>query len=229
MKKDKKKKIEKSEPVNESLGAQAVDRRSVYFVGTLVLLVILTIIYFVIRPEVNKVYSKKNSFEEQRLRLEQIKENAAKVGQYTELTEEIDKDGRFLDNILVNKDDPVRLIKVIEGVAKEELIEIKISQYTPPKKKKTPTLELSEPKPEDEKKQAEDEEDDKNKIWLRLKTKSNYKSFLNFYYRLENMGTIFFIDSVKISKTGNTRGLRGGDETPIDQAEGDIILSVSTQ
>ncbi len=223
------KKLKKKTPKSENLSNQAKLSKKYVWITVVVLVgVFLAMIFFVILPDVKRVYQKKDDFESQKLRMEIIKESAIKARDYSELIEGIRADSILLDRAVIEKESEVELIRAIEEISKSVGSTVKIEHYISPRKKVQPQLELSGATTDLEKleEQQRQEEIEKQTVRLILNVEGNYKQFLEFYYKLENMSYVFNVDSIELKKPQSSVGLSSDDEKlPPDFVQGKVIIS----
>jgi hypothetical protein len=182
-----------------------------------------SLIFFVIKPIAKSVYQIKDDFEADKLKLEIIKEDAAQSHIFVELVDNLGKDQELVENALIKKDSIIVFIQDTEKIAKEVGNEVNISQISTAKVQKATSNETEDAK----KLRLEKEAVEKNKVSLALKISGNYKQFLEFLYKLENMTYIFEIESIEIGNSSNRYGaeLKATEEAPVDFTVANVIIS----
>lgn len=182
-----------------------------------------SLIFFVITPIVKSVYQIKDGFEEDKLKFEIIKEDAVQSHVFVELVENLGKDQELVENALIKKDSIIVFIQDTEKISKEVGNEVSISQISTAKVQKAASNETAEAA----KLRLEKEAAEKNKVGLALKVSGNYRQFLEFLYKLENMTYIFEIESIEIGNSSNRYGaeLKAAEEAPIDFTVANVIIS----
>lgn len=182
-----------------------------------------SLIFFVITPIVKSVYQIKDGFEEDKLKFEIIKEDAVQSHVFVELVENLGKDQELVENALIKKDSIIVFIQDTEKISKEVGNEVSISQISTAKTQKAASNETAEAA----KLRLEKEAAEKNKVGLALKVSGNYRQFLEFLYKLENMTYIFEIESIEIGNSSNRYGaeLKAAEEAPIDFTVANVIIS----
>ena len=189
-----------------------------------IILMVFSLIFFVIKPIVKDVYKTRDGFEEDKIKFEIIKKDAAQSNIFVELVDNLGKDQKLVENALIKKDSIVIFIQDIESIAKEIGNKVNISQISTSKSSNAVASTETE---EEKKKRLEDVAKEKNKVRLSLEISGNYKRFLEFLYKLENMTYIFEIESIEISNFSGryNNELKASEEAPVDFTIGTIVLS----
>lgn len=185
--------------------------------------VIISLIFFIIKPIVVGVYKTKDVFEEDKLKLEIIKKDAMQSHVFIELVDNLGRDQKLVENALIEKDSIVIFIQDVEKIAKEVGNEVGIAQLATVKTKKTASDETKQKATENSKESATE----KNKVRLELEVKGNYRQFSEFLYKLENMTYVFQVEALEVTNSSDRLGssLRATEELPIDFTTGKIVLS----
>jgi Tfp pilus assembly protein PilO len=180
--------------------------------------------YFFVIPSIKKAFETKDEFEEKKLIFEGLKDDAANSQNYDDLLENIKENQALLENALIEKGDEVIFIEKIESVAEEvgSKIEIEYLKATPKRVKIAPADQSAEALAQ----QKEQEKQDANRVVLMLKIDGNYRSFLEFLYKIENMPYVFRVESVEIGKGSKSGTMKLGEESePPDFTQGNVLIS----
>jgi len=198
-------------------------KKIIYTTAFAMVVVIGLATYFFVIPSIKKAFENKDEFEEKKLILEGLKDDAANSQNYDDLLENIKENQALLENALIEKGDEVIFIEKIESVAEEvgSEIEIEYLKATPQRAKITPADQSAEALAQ----QKEQEKQNANKVVLMLKVKGNYRSFLEFLYKIENMPYIFQIESVEVGKGSKSGSLVWDEENPPDYTQGGVLIS----
>ncbi len=181
------------------------------------------VMFFVIIPSINKVYSSKDEFEEDKLHFESIKQDAAKAKSYSDLLVNIKDNEDLLENALIKSGAEVMFIERIEAIGGEAGNDVEIKYQTAdPKRAKVSAIGQDKKAIEEQKRQ---EQLEKSRINLLVTTKGNYRSFLKFIYKLENLPYVFQIESVVIDKSRRSKGLVSDEDRLPSYTEGKILIS----
>lgn len=176
------------------------DNKIVLVVIALVItLVVAALVFFLAIPRAKKVYEARDNFEEQKLRFDIIKKDTLKSREYAELIANLKEEQNLLEKALIQKDNEVGFIEEIEGVADQVGNSVKIDYIPYVKKKVAPSVFADQATLE---KQEQEEELEKKKVKLKLEVKGNYQQFLQFFYRLENLPFVFYVDSIYVVGSG---------------------------
>ena len=198
-------------------------KKTVSLIATAMVIVTGLMVYFVIIPSVKKVYGTKDEFEEKKIHYDNLKKDAANAQSYADLLVNINNNKELLENSLIEKGDEVLFIEKLEGVADDVGNEIEIEHRKPsPKQIKIAPEDQSAEAIEEQKRQ---EELEATRVLLLVKVKGNYRTFLEFLYKVENMPYIFEIDSIEVTKGSRKGKLILGEERPPDYTEGEVLIS----
>lgn len=199
-------------------------KKLICIVLSVVIVAVGLTILFVILPFIEKVHMVKDDLEEEKLVFNLMKDDVTRAESYSGLLVNIKENEDLLENALIKKDEEVAFIKRIEEIARQVGGEILIEPHTvSPKKEKVSILDQSQEAIEERK---QEEELKKSRVYLMINIKGNYRTFLEFMYKFENMPYVFDIKSVLVDKGGGTRGsLLNDKEDPLDHTEGHILIS----
>lgn len=199
-------------------------KKIIYTSLALTMAILACLVVFVVVPMVEKAYTAKDEFEIKKLQFEAIRADANDAKRFTDLVASLGEDQELVEKAAIREDSIVGFIEEIELIAFNVGNEIEIvhkkSEIT---RRKAPSILPTDP--EQEKKQKEEEEREKNAVKLELIVMGNYKQFLGFFYKLENMTYVFNIESFKVVKARNSRASRDMEEVPPDHTEGRIVIS----
>jgi len=198
-------------------------KKVVSVIAISMIVVIGLAIYFFAIPAVKKVYTIKDEFEEKKLHYENLRNDAANAESYADLLVNINDNKDLLENALIKKGAEVSFIEKLEGVAQEvgNEIEIEHRKATPKKIKRSPEDQSAEAIAEAKKQ----EKNEASRVLLMVQVKGNYRTFLEFLYKLENMPYVFEIESIEISKGSRSGKLFLSEEQTPDYTEGNILIS----
>lgn len=198
-------------------------KKMISVIAFTVIAVIGLALYFFVIPAVKKVYTTKDEFEEKKLHYENLKDDAANAKIYADLLVNINDNKELLENALIKKGSEVSFIERLEAVAQEVGNEIEIEhRVTTPEKIKISPEDQSAEAIEEQKKQ---EELEASRVLLMVNIKGNYRTFLEFLYKIENMPNVFRIDSIEVSKGSKAGKYFMEEEYPPDYTEGNILIS----
>jgi len=156
------------------------------------------VVFFIINFLYERVYQAKDDLARENLILDNLIEEGSKVDKYKELEEKMQFNSQIVDEAVVKEGNEIELIKKLEEVAGEANIKIEINEHDPPKKvpatvsKKTDELDSTE--------QASPlvpAEPEIKVNYFMISMKGTYPQFLNFLHKLENLGLIVKIESIK--------------------------------
>lgn len=157
----------------------------------LVLIIIAGLILFVANPLHQKVQSRKDEVEQNKLKLENIKEEGDRWQEYREQRENIEKNEELLKDSSVSSGRQIDLIKKLEEIAQEEGVLIDIqNQETKDDKKNA--------KKTNDKEKEVDANADVDEVVFLLNLEGEYNEILDYLYKLENLNYILNISSVNI-------------------------------
>lgn len=184
---------------------------------------IVSLVFFVIKPILKEVYQTKDIFEEDKLKFETIKADAVNSHVFIKLVEDLGKDQALVEKALIKKSSIVVFVQDIEKIAEESNNKVFISQLATGKVSKAPSEETEEQKIARLAKIAAE----KKKVRLALEVQGTYKEFLKFLYKLENMTYIFEVESIDIGNSSNKyeSALKSTEKAPIDFTVGRIEIS----
>jgi len=194
-------------------------------IGTIffIVAVVFALLFFVVNPIIKDVYTTRDQFEEDKIEFKAIKKDADQSHVFVDLVENLGKDQELVENALIKKESVVLFIQDIEKISRELGNEVQIAQLPAQKAQKAPSQET----PEQKKARLALIEVEKKKVRLSLKVEGNYKNFLRFLYKLENMTYVFKVDSINIGNASDRFGdtLKSTEENPIDFTVGKIAVS----
>lgn len=207
----------------ESDGANKT-KKLVYIALLVVVVAIGLAVFFAAIPGVEKVYTTKDEFEEQKLKHELVRKDAANAKSYADLLVNIKNNQDLLENALIKEGAEVEFIKKIENIANDVGNEVEIEhKEIEVKRVRTPTS--ADQSAEEIARQKKEAERAKNKIGLLVTVKGNYRNFLEFLYKLENMPNVFEIESVVVGKGRSMGSLVLGEDKAPEYTEGSILIS----
>ncbi len=188
-----------------------------------IIVMVISLVLFVISPIVESVYQTKDDFEEDKMKFEIIKKDAVQSQVFVELVDNLGKDQKLVENALIKKDSIVIFIQDTEKISKEVGNSVNISQISAVKASKAASSETEE----DKAKRLAELAKEKNKVRLSLEITGNYKQFLEFLYKLENMTYVFEIESIEVGNSSNKyiSELKATEEYPVDFTIGKVTLS----
>ncbi|MEA1925775.1 MAG: hypothetical protein U9M90_00815 [Patescibacteria group bacterium] len=198
--------------------------KKIIFITLLVMCAVVGLVmFFVIIPSINKMYSSKDELEENKLHFESIKQDVAKEKSYSDLLINIKNNENLLENALIKSGAEVAFIEKIEAIGSEagNGVEIKY-QKIEPKRVKVSVVKQDKETIEKQKRQ---EQLEKSRINLLITVKGDYGSFLEFIYKLENLPHVFKIESVMIDKGSRSRILTSNEDRLPNYTEGKILIS----
>jgi hypothetical protein len=194
--------------------------------GALALMVVVLAcsIIFLVFPMVKKVYENKDGFEEKKLEFDAIRKDAAEAKKFSDLVSDLGQGQELVEKAVINEDSIVEIIREIEGISMEVGNEIEIVHKKVVSKRSAPSV--LNPDPEAEKARKEAEQREKNTVRLEVIVHGNYKQFLAFFYKLENMTYVFNIESFKVIGSRSSAGILSKDEdVPLDWTKGSVVVS----
>lgn len=202
------------------------NKRNLFLIILIVLGIILGIIFVFVQPLINNIYDEKDSLEENKLKIEDLKKESTKTKEYREQKEDLELNQGFIEKAVIKKEEEIKFIETLENVAENAGAKASIELYVPPKVKKKKTTEAN--------KEAdnETEEEKKNKSYFMISLKGSYKQFLTYFYELENLNYIFKISSVNVRAISEL-DLKNKNETERaldkDKIQADILISFNVQ
>ncbi len=188
-----------------------------------ILVMVVSLVFFVITPIIKSVYQTKDAFEEDKIKFETIKKDAIQSQVFVELVDNLGKDQKLVENALIKKDSIVVFIQDVEEISKEVGNNVSISQISSIKAQKVASTETEEAAQE----RMAQLQKEKNKVRLSLEIGGSYKQFLEFLYKLESMTYIFEIESISVGNSSSKYNfeMKSTEEVPVDFTVGNIILS----
>lgn len=199
-------------------------KKLIYLVLFLTIATVGLAVFFAVRPTIKKVYVVKDEFEERKLQFEITRKGAANAKSYEDLLVNIKNNEELLENALIKKGVEVEFIEKVEAIASDVGNEVEIEHVETDKKKKVVSANADQSAEAIEQRKQE-ELKEQSRIGLVVTAKGNYKNFLEFLYKLENMPNVFEVDSVSVVK-GSSRGRLVVDEGEApDYTEGSVYIS----
>lgn len=199
-------------------------KKLIYLVFFLTIVTVGLVVFFAVRPTIKKVYTVKDEFEEQKLQFELVRKGAANAKSYEDLLVNIKNNEDLLENALIKKGVEVDFIKKIEAIASDVGNEVEIEHVKTDKKKEIVSANADQSE-EAIKQRKQNELREQSRIGLIVTAKGNYKNFLEFLYKLENMPNVFEIDSVSIIKNRSKGRFTMEEKVALDYTEGNIFIS----
>lgn len=207
------------------MNEESVKKSKRFLIISILILIglVISLIFFVIKPIVKEVYQTKDVFEEDKLKFEAIKKDATKSHVFVKLVEDLGKDQALVEEALIRKSSIVVFVQDVEKITEEGGNKVFISQMAMKKASKASSKETVEQKAA----RLAKIEAEKKKVRLALEVQGTYKEFLKFLYKLENMTYVFEIESIEIGNSSNRYGsaLKSVEKAPADFTIGRIELS----
>ncbi|MEA2007157.1 MAG: hypothetical protein U9O20_03300 [Patescibacteria group bacterium] len=196
----------------------------VYGVLAMMMVVSACLMIFLIVPMVKKVYGNKDGFEEKKLEFDAIRKDAADAKKFSDLVADLGQDQELVEEAVINEDSIVEFIREIELISTEVGNEIEIVHKKVVAKRRAHSALNQDPEAEKAKQEAAEKE--KNTVRLEVIVHGNYRQFLEFFYKLENMTYVFNIESFKVTgsrSSGSILSLK--EDVPPDWTKGIVTVA----
>ena len=168
----------------------------------------LVLLFLVVIPLTKKVYQQKDALEEAKLTLERDRKN---VDKYKENLEYLRENSDLSENIRVDENNRVQFIEDIEKIALEQELELEISIHQPVSSNKQKAA--------------------VEQTFLKINLEGDYEKFMNFVYKVQNIGYFVAIKSVSVEKFDDSKIkiLKNGnvDLNNLPEIEGEVIISLN--
>lgn len=171
-------------------------------------IILVGLLYYLVHFLMGKILIEKNSFEREKFGLEYLIKEGNKLDKYQDLSEKMNENQMAIENAIIGKEEQIKLIESLEGVASDLNVYIKKQSYTPPKKKKITQEEAVAPSENSsaatqdqtaQQSSQQQEESSKNKSYLMVTFIGSYENLLKFIYKVENLEHAVEIQSLKAS------------------------------
>ena len=195
-------------------------KNSIYLTLFLVLIIIVFLFVFVLVPSVKKAYSTKDELDHKKLQFERMQGDAVKAKEYSELVAGLQEEEEMLGRAIIKREDIVSFFKELELISERSGNSISIShvkEVGTPKELEDPTLTNVE--------RAQKEAILKNTVRLLIVVEGNYRQFLDFFYKVNNMPYIFDIQSVSVKSAEQANVLVDVDQIVSDYTNAEIKIS----
>ena len=201
-------------------------KKKIYISLALMVAILACLVIFIVIPMVKKVYAAKDEFEEKKLQFEAIRQDASDAKRFTDLVASLGEDQELVEKAVISEDSIVEFIEEIESIAYDVGNKIEIThKKNEVKRARVPSLLATDSDSDEEKKRKEEEEREKDTVRLELVVLGNYKQFLEFFYKLENMTYVFNVESFNVKATKSSKGLLETEEVPLDHTEGRMVIA----
>ncbi len=195
-------------------------QNNTYIIFLLVLLVVVATVFLVAIPSIRKAYEMKDELDKSKLILERIQQDAVKAKEYSELVAELGAEEATLEKAVIKREDVVSFFKELELISERSGNSILITHM----KHIGPIKELEDPNLTNVQR-AQKEAVLKNTIRLQVMVEGNYKQFLDFFYKVNNMPYIFDIESVQIRNAEQANVLVDIEQIDSDYTKAEVIIS----
>ncbi len=172
----------------------------------------ILLICFLVIPVVKKVYQQKDSLEESKITLDRDQKN---INEYKNDLDYLKQNTSLNENLMINENNRVELIELLEEIAREEDLELKIEMFgatnTNRSKDKKATI---------------------NKTFLKLSLSGQYEDLLVFVYKLQNFKYALEIDKLIIEDFDESKIKKSEENLSLEdfpEIEGEIIISFNEQ
>lgn len=181
------------------------EKKKSLIISFCLLVFVLLVVFLVIKPAIRKVYEQKDLLAEDKLTLERESENVEK---YREDLEFLREELSYHKNLKIDEKNGVKLIELLEKMALENDLNLRIEIYKKSSKKV--------------KKEATE------KTFLKLALSGDYRDSLVFLYKLENFTYPVGIESLLIKSFEESRIKNRQEEDSLSnlpEIESELIIS----
>lgn len=182
-------------------------KKSIIITALVVLILNAILIFLGAVSLYDKVQAEKDSLEQEKLKIKNIKEEGRRWQEYSHQKEELMKSEELLENSTINEKNQINLIKKLEELAVQEGVQVDIKAQdakTDNKSKKKET--------------------DDNRIVFDLAFSGQYNEILDYIDKLENLSYILSVEELHIEIPENLSSGKEGDEL---REEGDLEAEIT--
>jgi hypothetical protein len=158
--------------------AHFLKNNKIWIILAVFLLILTGMIIFVVRPLKNEVYARKNKMEQARLLKDNLRKESGKIGKYKKGISFLEENKSLIDEFFVSENGDVELIKKLEKMADEVELEVEIETLD----KKSSKIKKGEG------------------TFLKLKLTGEFKNYMKYLYKLENIDYLVNVHSVSMEK-----------------------------
>lgn len=195
-------------------------QNNIFIMALLVVAAVAAAVFLLVIPSIKKAYEAKDELDKKKLQLGRMQEDAVKAKEYSDLVASLKTEEEKLEKAIIKREGVVDFFKEIELISERAENSVSITHV----KNLGPIEGLNDPNLTNAER-AQREAVLKNTIKLMVVVGGNYRQFLDFFYKVNNMPYIFDIESVEIQSAEQANVLVDSKQVNPDYTKAEIVIS----